>query len=325
MTKKQTMFQSLDKVMMNAQIDYKTSFGNFVRDYRQYRESGANLTFMTRNEFMKIYNDEFEYEGDQLVVDDDLNNSRYQLYFLVDISEEKKHTMNKEMRQKYRKCGKLRRMKLDGKYNYEINVFNRIHAYVIVEHSPGLSDDKTLAINIICSSNYTDIKGVGSYTLKTLIESAKQVGYGQIVLEVGSEEMEEKEEDEESSDEETDEEETDEEFEGIKDDFCLYMAENLWKKSVRHNNSIPYYSFNEDYLESIILDNIENEETESDIPDIVEDEEYGYHGYYYNKAKINSKKLIQYYEKFGFKEDSTIHKELKCFSELPLPSLKLSL
>ena len=32
----------------------------------------------------------------------------------------------------------------------------RIYGYIVVEHSPGLSDDKTLAINIICSSNYSD-------------------------------------------------------------------------------------------------------------------------------------------------------------------------
>ena len=349
------MFQSLEKEMRNAQVDFKTSFGGFCRDYQQYRESGANLTFMTMKEFMNTYIKPGEKAhwlkwGMKELMKGDCNLSRYQIYLLVDISEEKHHTMNKDMKKKYKKAGLQRRYKLDEKYKYKTNtgtgIWNRIHSYIVVEHSPGLSDKKTLAINIICSSNYSDIKGVGSYTMKTLLESARNVGYSTVVLEVGSDEIEEKEEeseeesDEESEEESEEEEELEEDEESRKqllheywvnesmDHLCDISSNALWKKSVRHNNGVPYYSFGEEYLSSIIRDNIENEETEQELPDIVDikdDEEYAYHGFYYNKSKRHSKNLITYYETFGFKEDVTVHKDLKCFSELPFPSMKLSL
>ena len=316
------LLQSLDRHMAVT-----SSFKSFVKDYDTYSESNADLIIMTFVEFIKQYNSYFEYDGSSLV-DGLPTMSRYQIYLLVDISTIKTHTMNQAMKKKYRKSGKIRRLKLNEKFNYETNVCNRIHGYVCVEDSPGLSDEKTLAINIICSSNYSDIKGVGSYIMKSIIESATKVGYNQLVLEVGSTEMEEKDTEEEDTEEEdTEEEDTEEEdeLEYIRDDFCVYMADNLWKKSIRHNNGVPYYSFNEEYLLSIIFDTIKNKKTEQDIPIIIEDDEYGYYGYYYHKAKRHSYKLIQYYNKIGFVEDPSIHIDMKCFSELPFPSMKLGL
>jgi hypothetical protein len=344
----ESMFQRLDTQMSNAQLT-KHSFMDFIKDKKKYKESNAELTIFTLNEFMECYEHQLGYDCGYLLKDSK-NGSRYQLYLLTDTSVDKTHTMIPEMRKKYRKCGKERRMRLDEKYNYDKNPLNRVHAYLSVEHSPGESDDKTLAINIICSSNYSDIKGVGSYMMKTLISIARNVGYKNIVLEVGSDQMEEcmgklvqeeeyeeeseeeseeeyEEESEEESEEEYEEESEEEydEYEQLREDFSDYVSECLWKKSVRHTNGIPYYSFGEEYLKEIILDNLENEESEQVLPIIKTDDEYGYNGYYYHKAKRHSKKLLDYYYHWGFIEDSKVHKEWRCFSELAFPSLRLEL
>ncbi len=317
-------FQKLDRIMNNRSRDFTTSFGGFVNDYRKHRESESIFTIMTMNEFIIQYTHTIDDMWGNIVQKQNSNESRYQIYFLVDISDEKKHTMKKDMKQKYRKCGKIRRDKLNHKYKYCNNEFNRIHSFVVVEHSPGISDEKTLAINIICSSNYSDSKGVGSYIMESLIESAKEVGYKSIVLEVGSEQIEDEEsDDEESDDEESEDEES--EDDGYIEEMSSYIADELWKKSVRHRNGIPYYSFSSEYIEMIILDSIHNEITDQELPVIEQDNEYEYGGYYYKKSKKYSQKLIEFYESMGFQEDSNVHKKLKCFSNLPFPSFKLEL
>ena len=60
------------------------------------------------------------------------------------------------------------------------NALNRVHGYLALEHSPG-TDDKTLAINIIWASNYSDMKGIGYYMMKTLINLLSKVGYKNII------------------------------------------------------------------------------------------------------------------------------------------------
>ena len=328
--------------MEEAQKDHETSFGKFTKDYRKYREQGFCLTYMTINSFLEEYRG-FVGEGcEYLTTIDKKNKTNYEVYLLADISESVKHTMNYDMKKKYRKCGKERRMRLDQKYNYEANIFNRIHGFIIVQHSPGLAGDKTLAINVICSSNYTYVKGIGSYMMKSIIHFAKLVGYKDIVLEVGSdaiehyEEESEDDEDEEGEDEE-DEDEEEYDFQDIHlDDFEVdleqitfdvsdMIADELWKKSVRHRNTIPYYSFGSVYVCSILEAILANNTNKDPLPDIIRNEEYGYGGYYYHKAKRLSKPLIQYYESFGFKEDPSVHKTLKCFSESPFPSFRLQL
>jgi len=320
--------------MKEAQKDHNTSFGKFTKDYRKYREQGFCLTYMTINSFLEEYQG-FVGEGcEYLTTIDKKNKTNYEVYLLVDISGSTKHTMSSDMKKKYRKCGKERRIRLDQKYNYEVNIFNRIHGFIIVQHSPGIAGDKTLAINVICSSNYTCVKGIGSYMMKSIIHFAKLVGYKDIVLEVGSDaiehyeedsEEESESEDEESEEEYGSEEDYDVDLEQIVFDVSDMIADELWKKSVRHRNTIPYYSFGSVYVCSILEAILANNTNKDPLPDIIRNAEYGYGGYYYHKAKRLSKPLIQYYESFGFKEDPSVHKTLKCFSELPFPSLRLSL
>jgi hypothetical protein len=308
-------------------------FREFARDGDKYTRSGANLVFYTLKDFLGLYHDGItDYQDVEPYLLKESDKLKYEILCLVDISESKEHTMSKEMRKKYRKAGKLRRLKLDEKFHY-VNPLNRIHSYLIIERAPG--DPKfsyqTIAINVICSSNYSDIKGVGSFMMKTLVSYSKEVGFENIVLEVGnydaeehpdllSSEEEEEEDDYDSySDEEEDEEDTNYE------DLIDCVSDGLWKKSVRHHNSVPYYSFSEEYIHAIISEYLYNETPPWDEPTIIQDEEYGYGGYFYNKGKNNSKQLMTYYHKLGFVEEPKIHTEWKCFSSIPLPAMLLKL
>jgi hypothetical protein len=308
-------------------------FRKFTRDKDGYDRSKANLVFYTLGEFVNLYHDqiqEYFLEDSSFKEWDELKDDKCEIICLVDISVLKEHAMDATMKKKYRKAGKLRREKLQEKYHY-FNPLNRIHAYVVLEKAPGKTDSKTLAMNIICASNYSDIKGVGGYTMQCLIEGAKSSGFKNIVLEVGNYDAEEHpdileaekeaEEEEYDSDEDSDVEEE----EDVNETMIDYLSEYLWKKSVRHKNGIPYYSFGEDYLRIIISEYFYNEYSDCEEPTIVDDEEYGYGGFYFRKGVKNSQPLINYYKKYGFVEEPKVHREWKCFSSVPLPSFLLEL
>ena len=313
-----------------------TSFARFTRDHNKYTRSGAKLMFQTLKDFLNIYHDDItDYVDVEPFCFNEDNVSGYEIMCLVDRSETKEHTMTPAMRKKYRKAGKTRRHTLDSKFHY-VNPLNRIHAYVIVQHSPGKSGPNTLAINVICSSNYSDIKGIGNYVMSSAVECAKECHFKNIVLEVGNDSLPEhpdhmSEDEDEQSDSDSDSEETDSEKEDEDEDECSIeelieeVSSSLWKKTVRHVEGVPYYCIGQPYIESIVDDYLYNEVPSCDEVDILDDEEYGYGGYYYHKGRNESKGLLSYYESFGFREDPKVHTEWKCFSDLPFPSMILKL
>jgi hypothetical protein len=308
----------------------RQGFESFTRDTKSYDKTKANLTFHSLSDVLEMYHDEIvSYYGIEEYEFYYENSSHYEIVCLVDISDDKIHTMKPELRKRYRRAGKYRRQKLEDKYHYN-NPLNRIHAYLVTEVSPGFTGKDTLGLNVICSSNYSDIKGLGSYTMTSAISSAKKAGFKDIVLEVGNseassiEESEEEEEEEELSDSEADESDS----EGEEEDFEELINEvacALWKKSVRHKGSHPYYSVDENYLHIIITEYLYNQEPGWIEPKTNLDEEYGYGGYYYQKGKRESQDLMRYYESFGFVEDPIVHIEKKCFSDVPFPSMCLTL
>ena len=324
-------FKKLSDEMMIMSLG--RGFRKFTRDKDEYDRSKANLVFYTLGEFMNLYHDqiqEYFLEDSSFTEWDELKDEKSEIICLVDVSVLKEHTMNSEMKKKYRKAGKLRREKLQEKFHY-FNPLNRIHAYMVLEKAPGNTDSRTLAMNIICSSNYSDIKGVGGYTMQCLIKAAKTTGFTNLVLEVGNYDAEEhpdilkaeEEAEEEYYDSEDDD--SEEEEEDVNETLIDYLSEHLWKKSVRHKNGIPFYSFGEDYLRTIISEYFYNEYSEYMEPTIVDDDEYGYGGFYFQKGVKNSQPLINYYKKYGFVEEPKVHREWKCFSSVPLPSFLLEL
>jgi hypothetical protein len=311
----------------------RQGFESFTRDMESYDKTKANLTFHSLSDVLEMYHDEIvSYYGIEEYEFYYKNSSHYEIVCLLDISDDKVHTMKPELRRRYRRAGKYRRQKLEDKYHYN-NPLNRIHAYIIMEISPGFTGKDTLGINVVCSSNYSDIKGLGSYTMTSVISCAKKAGFKDIVLEVGNSDAASIGESSEESDEESDEEseevsDASGEESGEEEDFEELINEvacALWKKSVRHQGSHPYYSVDENYLRTIISEYLYNQEPGWIEPDTNLDEEYGYGGYYYQKGKRASQNLMRYYESFGFIEDPIVHIEKKCFSDVPFPSMCLTL
>ena len=314
-----------------------SSYEDFVRNKKGYAQSKADFVFMTLGDFLNEYHESLTETYDLEEYDLELDSEHLQILCLVDISEDKISTMSPSMKRKYRMAGKTRRRKLKSKYHYT-NPFNRIHAYAIIENNPG-STDNTFAINVICSSNYSDQKGLGSFLLQNIISAAKTSKYDNIVLEVGNNDAESPYDSEEESEEESDSdeegesnEESDEEEEDY-EELIDIVALNLWKKSIRHNDGDPYYSIDEEYIQTCVSDYLydyeyeEEEEEEGEEEDYDEriGEEYIYGGYYYTVGKRNSMSLYNYYEKFGFREDQKINTEWKCFGDVPFPSMILKL
>ena len=66
-------------------------------------------------------------------------------------------------------------------------------------------------------------------------------------------------------------------------------------------------------------------ETEFEDFEVPTDDVYGYGGYYYKLGKDSSKRLIEFYERFGFVEEPALNTEFKCFNECPFPSMILRL
>jgi len=247
-----------------------------------------------------------------------------QIYCVVDTSEDKVNTMDTQMRKRYRRAGKERREKLKNKYHYE-NPFNRIHAYAIVENSPGGSPDDTIAISVVCTSKYSDQKGLGSYLMKLLIDSSKPSGYSQIVLEVGNNDASKEESDEEDYEEESEEDEVEEEEDY--EELIDIVARNLWKKSVRHREGEPYYSVGEEYIRICVSQYVYDEKDEDIEPVVIldGDDEYGYGGYWYTLGKRNNISLYNYYVNLGFREEEKVHKEWICFGDTAYPSMIMKL
>ena len=87
---------------------------------------------------------------------------------LVDEEDRPFSTVNKPI---LRKGGKKRRQKIKHRYSYE-NPMNRIHGFVFVESGNNNltpKDKNILSLSMICSSIFTDKKGIGSDMMELLL------------------------------------------------------------------------------------------------------------------------------------------------------------
>ena len=190
---------------------------------------------------------------------------------------------------------------------------------------------------------------------------SKEVGAFDIVLEVANEfsaqgfqgyheeESDEEETDEEeSNEEETDEDETDEdetdeeEYDEVwypDDDAMNIISEELWKKCMRRgsNGQNVYYNLDQEYIEAGVWNYLHCAHETEDVSELwqgtekriisdkndPQDTEYG--GFWYLKGKRGQANLMKFYEMFGFKEDPEVHMDWCIFSDIPYPTMRLSL
>lgn len=264
--------------------------------------------------------------------------------------DEEDRTFASTNRPALRRAGRKRRQKIKHRYSYE-NPMNRIHGYVFVEggnNNLTPEDKNILSLSLICSSTFTDKKGIGSDMMEILLDGAKEVGFTDIILEVANEfsgkgqESEEEESDEEDSEEEQaeqPEEESDEEESEDEEDEVWFpdeealeiISHELWRKTMRFKDDTPYYNVDKDYIsqhveEYFYYQDYEHEKEEKepiDVMDEPDDNEYG--GFWYRKGYKSQEGLIGFYKKFGFVDEPKIHHEWNCYSRVPFPTMIRSL
>jgi len=313
-------------------------YENILRDPCEYILGYCNLDLYSLSDFIIFYKNEIENYFEIDVCDFIPDEGKHEVICAVDISNEKKSTMTRDLKKRTRKAGKKRRDKIKNKYSYE-NPFNRIHGYVILENNPGEPRrEGTLCINIICTSFFSDKKAIGSWLMESVIHLAKSAKYNNIVLEVGNQEAitrkDDMEESEEESEEESAEESTgesagesaEESEEENHEDLIDVVTNSLWRKSVRQANEYkePIYIILEEYIRDVISDYIYDEISENVECEYEKDPDediYSYGGYFYKKGKRESSKLIKFYERYGFKEEEKVNTAWKCFTSVPLPAM----
>ena len=285
-------------------------------------------------DFLDLYAGEIDYD---MEIKRKNSKSPYEIICLVDRRKDVKHTMSDSRRRSLRRAGGAKRRRIKSKYHYE-NVTNRIHGFLLLEDQSKNKNipsyKKVLSLSLICSSYYSNMKGVGSFLMKSMIELAKVGGFSDIILEVANDQVgsyeEEDDVEEEDDDEEYDSDE--EEEESVNQPLIDYLGREFMRKVVRiSDDGTAYYSIGDDYINDIIYSYLEDEydyETyEDDFKevDFSEPGENEYGGFWYSRGKRSQIKLFQYYEKFGFKEDYKVHYEWKAFTTDPFPTMILNL
>ena len=290
-------------------------------------------------DFLKLYANEFDEDFETKTI---YKKTSYDILCLVDVRENERHTMSPVRRKKFRKFCRQRRDKVKDRYHY-CNVFNRIHGFIILDDKTGKINiprqKKVVSLSLICSSSYSNKKGIGSRLMNFMINICKEQAYSDIILEVAIDYIEDEESDDEESD---DEEESDSdvapeledinELEEINEEIVIRITREFLRKTLRHTidngNTIANYAIDEGYIEEIIYSYMndyyeEYIEVFTDV-DLVEPGEYDYGGYFFQKG-VRESPLIKYYEKFGFVEEPEINYVWKVFTPVPYPTMILNL
>jgi len=293
---------------------------------------------MRLKDFLKLFDDQID---DLFCLKNRNRTSPYDILCLVDVDDCVNHTMSPDRTKKLQNAGGAKRRKTKEKYHY-VNVFNRIHGYIILEDQKNDNiprNKKVMSLSLICSSYYSNKRGVGSILMDCMIKLGKESGYTDIILEVANEhtgsEDDSSEEDEEYelSSEGTGEYDYGEvpDMELINYDIVEKISKEFFRKILRINGGVAYYNIDDDYISDIIHSYMNDEYDFEDYSDrfinfdIEEPGENDYGGFWYIKGKNSQKKLFDFYEKFGFVEDGRINYEWKAFTTNPFPSMVLSL
>ena len=302
----------------------------------------SGLEFISLREFIWRYSDELEeyYDEDFSLPSGFEEAGDIVIFCMVDNG---LFMRTDVLKRRFKNSGKERRDKIKHRYTYD-NPMNRIHGFICVEQV-NIVEKKALSISLVCSSLFSTKKGIGTDMMNIILESSKNVGYEDIILEVSNEWAEMGIEEEESEEEEEEEqaEQLEEEQAGqLEEDSWVPTEEvieilnhELWRKTMRKQNDyIPCYNISKDYiyyqienyLNNTIYECNECKEVEKKTikdPDDPKGNEYG--GFWFRKGRDSQKKLMDFYKRFGFIEDPKVHLEWGFFGDIPLPTMICSL
>ena len=307
-----------------------------------------DLVLMTLSEFVERYAEEIHE-----ILDEEhelrLHDSSYnEVLFLVDTDPDRKHCMTSQLRKQYKhSAGMKRREKMQERYHYHW-VWPRIHGYMLVslanpnmEYGTRLHHRKILRLDSIVSSAWSNRRGIGTFMLDSLKTIAYLENFTDIILECSNDQVEGEEEDEYDiiypEDVPGD---------GYPEVECFkdLITSFLWKMGLRLETAsskkgeqvtVPYYNidykyileFMEIYLYGVVekkkvgcLDTWKPFSVHKGKP---LETEYG--GLSYYKGLTASRRLIVFYEKFGFELAGYVNYEWKVFSKVPYPAMRLVL
>ena len=342
-------------------------YSGSVGETTEVRSSRNDLKRMTLRGFISEFHEELEdYYGPEFCIDrnqlvDDCDIGDTVIFCLVDDCRRMDLTWVPPHQQKnIRRSGKWRRDKIRHKWAYT-NPLNRIHGYIILKDLTNKEHrEPVLSIAAVCSTYFTDKRGIGVDLMDLAREYGEVLGYRDIILEVANdyswnareESSDEESSDEESSDEESSDEDSSDwdEESGDEDEISdlntiwypcesatSILSSELWRKCMRKDlRGNPVYNLDQPYIEEEIKEymncsynsgddgilwegckankRIENEPGEND-----------YGGFWYKKGKRSQEKLMKFYERNGYREDPDIHLNWCCFSEIPYPTMRLTL
>lgn len=315
------------------------------------------LAVMTLRDFIHEYREELEdyYDEDfgsgERVLDDKYGDTL--IFCLVDTritgSEGFTEFIPTHIKKKVKKAGKCRRDKLKHQWSYA-NTMNRVLGYIVVKDLTNIHHTaKTLSLSCICSTSYTERKGVGGELMVILKKYAEDAGYQDIILEVANEfsaegmsdefwaekEIIEEEDEEEHEEEHEEDEDGDEEEQWYPDaDALEVLRYELWRKCMRKNEEgEPYYNLDQEYIEECLCEYLMEGTTSEELWEgngvrEINHEEPGeneYGGWWYMKGKRSQLGLMKFYEKWGFTEDKDVHLNWGCYEEIPYPTMRLRL
>lgn len=115
------------------------------------------------------------------------------------------------------------------------------------------------------------------------------------------------------------------------DEVHKLIANELWKKCLRKDQDSPYHSIDEPYVYGYLQSYLFEEEHSTSgkkikpVPEENSPKDYEYGGVWYKKGVQEASRLIDFYKKFGFKEDMDVYLNWGCFSDHPYPSMVLAL
>ena len=314
-------------------------------------------------ELVNYYGEDFYIPGEEKWLSDGEMKTDTMILCMVDFCDDNSFITKKSVRRSLRRAGSERRKRIKHRYSYE-NPMNRIHGFVVLtkESIEKYPEKKVMSISTIATSIFSENRGIGSDMMDILIHIAKECDYDDIILEAAndyaaqteeeddSEEGDERWWDEEEEEGEEEEEEDEEEYIWEPTEEILeIISHELWRKTMRKpEGDTPYYNIGKDYIwdnvnsyltceieeeegedilseKEVILDfGGEEEEEEEEYCLSEEPEDYEYGGYWYKEGKKSQKRLMEFYEKFGFIEDPDIYLNWGCYDEHPYPTMRLT-
>jgi len=333
---------NLDIVLLDDFLDkYLTDISNFIDRHTDTQIKGlfdidrndddVINKFLARELSLKCLYYDDEGNGDYNVAEDyifdilddhDNSTTNYSIILAVDSSLREDFKTKKVKKYMSKKSSKQRK-KIKERYSYN-NPFHRIHGFIITQDKPCVcKTDKILALTVICASpfsSFADIKAVGTYLICFFILYCKIFKYKYAILEVANDEADMPEY-------------------NINDD--IYNQDSLEEKTVAQlkvilNELDLPVSGKKQILIDRILDSEENNDNcnksyenrmleEHDLNDNNLNN-HGYGGISYHKGRDRQRNLYcNFYEKYGFRENSNINKYWRCFSDDPYPSMVLKL